>query len=90
VSGKFLIKLAAVHKKSGLSPYAVARATGLNENTVRRYVTEDVPSERIYSHIVTLTDFYGVDWRDPAIIEWVSDSKEEQSPEMKTALVPML
>lgn len=88
MSGKFLIKLAAVHEKSGLSPYAVAKATGLNENTVRRYVTENVPSERIYSHIVALTDFYGVDWRDPNIIEWVSDSEEDETPENETALVP--
>jgi hypothetical protein len=90
VSGKFLIKLAIVHEKSGLSPYAVARETGLNENTVRRYVSGNVLSERIYSHIVTLTEFYGVDWRDPSVIEWVSDSAGEESPENETALVPAL
>ena len=91
MSGRFLIKLAAIHQKSGLTPYAVARETGLNENTVRKYVTEDVFSERIYSHIVTLTDFYGVDWRDPNIIEWVADKQGiEESPETKTALVPVL
>lgn len=86
MSGRFLIKLATIHQKSGLTPYAVARKTGLNENTVRRYVTEDVYSERIYSHIVTLTDFYGVNWRDPNIIEWVADKTGKESPETKTPL----
>jgi len=83
--GKFIIKLKDTHEETGLTSYAVARDTGLNNATVRKYTTENVLTERIYNYIKTLCDYYGVDWRDPNIIDWVSD-EEADSPETKTPL----
>ena len=67
---RFKIKLGEVHKKSGMSRYLVAKKTGLSYNTVGKYVSvPEIIVDYIPSTVLKLTEFYGVDWRDPAIIE---------------------
>jgi hypothetical protein len=82
---KFRIRLHDLHEKSGLTAYAVAKETGLIENTVRKYVTEEVVSERIYNYVVTLAEFYGVDWLD--VVDVIEETEENDTPEMKTPLL---
>lgn len=70
---RFLIKLKQAHENKGLTPYAVAKQLGLNQNTVRKYATEEIEADVLPAHVIQLANFYGVDWRDPAIIEVIAD-----------------
>lgn len=75
---KFRIRLKHVHDKTGLSPYAVAKEVPASQNTVRKYVDEDeVISTYIPNAVVELCNFYGVDWRDPNIVEAFIEAPEE-------------
>jgi len=77
---KFIIRLKAIHDKTGLSPYAVAKQTGVVQNTVRKYVDVDfVESNQLPVAVIELCKFYGVDWRDSSIVE-VEDDPETESP----------
>lgn len=67
---KFIIRLHNVHRATGMTVYRVAKLTGMNPNTVGKYVGDgDVITGRLEGAVVQLAKFYGVDWRDPAIIE---------------------
>ena len=81
----FRIRLHDLHEKSGLTAYAVAKETGLIQTTVRKYVTEDVISERIHNYVVTLAEFYGVDWRDVVEVIEESEDPERNTPLLMTA-----
>ncbi|MEL6526428.1 MAG: hypothetical protein AAFQ07_12045 [Chloroflexota bacterium] len=83
---KFKIRLKHVHDKTGLSPYAVAKEVAPSENTVRKYVDEDeVISTYIPNSIVELCNFYGVDWRDPTIVEAIMEEPSEEIRKTPTA-----
>lgn len=74
---RFVIKLHQVHRERGLSVYRVAKSTGINKNTVLKYLANgDIIIGRLESHVLELAKFYGVDWRDPAIIDVVEVNGE--------------
>lgn len=79
---KFVIKLGPVHERSGLTRYRVAKDLNLSHNTVAKYVDEpQIVVDYITPMVTALCDYYGVDWRDPAIIELIEDEEEEtESP----------
>ncbi len=75
---KFVIKLKAIHDQTGLTPYAIAKRTGLSQATVRKYVDVDqVTSDYLHIAIFTLAEFYGVDWQEIVEVQ----NGEEDSPE---------
>jgi transcriptional regulator with XRE-family HTH domain len=80
----FRINLKTAHEKTGLTYYAVAKKTGLAQNTVRKYAENEVVSPYLPTAVVVLAAFYGLDWRDPAVVEIVESSED---PEMQTALL---
>jgi hypothetical protein len=81
---KFRITFKEVHDRTGLTAYAVAKQTGLTENTVRKYVyVDEIVTDYIHSAIITLAKFYGLAWDDPAIVEIV---EENDLPEINTPL----
>jgi hypothetical protein len=82
---RFLIKLKDHHTKTGLTPYAVAKQSGLNYNTVNKFVSTYVELDRLPAHVITLVQFYGLDWHDPSVIE-IIDVKDEPSGQLKTLL----
>lgn len=82
---QYLIKLKGMHEKANLTPYAVARDTGLNYNTVNKYLSNNVKADVLPAHVITLCEFFRLDWHDPAVIE-VIDVKEESSGQTKTLL----
>lgn len=76
---KFKIKLKAAHDKTGLTFYAVAKQTGIASNTVQKYADVDVViSDYIPTTVIRLAQFYGVDWRDPSVVEIVEEAEEEK------------
>lgn len=77
---KFLIKLTEVHKQSGKSVYRVAKDTGLVYNTVKRYVTAQFEAELLSRDVIQLAEYYGVDWRDSAVIEVIDEDAEDTRP----------
>lgn len=77
---KFRIRLHDVHRNSGLTVYRVAKSTGLNSNTLHRYVSNgDIITRRLESHVLELAKFYGVDWRDPAVVDVIEVDEEDES-----------
>ena len=68
---KFTIKgLKAAHDKLGLSPYMVSKKTGIAIGTIDRYTSEDeVSTARVEGSLIALIKFYGLDWRDPTVVE---------------------
>lgn len=74
---KFKVTLKAAHERSGLSAYAVGKRTGIAQNTIRKYILpESVIASHIEGQLIELTKFFGVDWRDPAIIEVIEVNDE--------------
>lgn len=81
---KFKIKLGKLHEESGLTAYAVAKQTGLNENNVRNYVSSDfVVKEYVHTSVIVLAEFYGVDWHD--VVEMIEG--DDSTPETETPLL---
>lgn len=78
---QIFVKLKAVHNASGLSQYSVAKDTGLSLNTVKKYVGTKAPDAVEVAHIpaevIVLCKHYGVDWRDPAIVEVVEEDESD-------------
>lgn len=90
MSKRYVIHLRNALKKSGLTAYAVAKKLQLNKNTVRKYLSEDVVLEQLPSHVIDIVEFFGLDWRNPDVIEVIEVDDGVESPENETALVPML
>jgi hypothetical protein len=86
MSPKFKVKLKSVHKRSGLSYYRVAKDTGLPMNTVIRYAKHDPVVSRLENTFIILCDYYGVDWRDPAVVEVIEEDRPEfEAPALEMA-----
>lgn len=85
---QYIIKLKDAHKKAKLTPYAVARDTGLNYNTVNKYLSNEVTADVLPAHVITLCEFFGLDWHDSAVIE-VTDTEDQSSGQLKTLLTPV-
>lgn len=74
------IKLHEVHNKTGLTPYMVGKLTGVNKSTVAKYVMHgDVIMEKLENAVLVLAKFYGVDWRDPAIVETIEVDESDEA-----------
>jgi hypothetical protein len=86
---RFLVKLKGPHDKSGLSAYEVAKRLGLNAVTVRKWVSKDIEAEFLPDHVLKIVHFYGLDWRDPAVIEVIDSGKDESSGQAKTLLAAL-
>lgn len=72
---KFIVHLKEHHDKKGLSPYRVWKDTGVAINTVVRYTeNEAVISDVLPTTVISLARYYGVDWRDPSIVEVIDES----------------
>jgi hypothetical protein len=84
---KFLIKLKHLHDKSGMTAYAVGKATGIHENTVRMFVSEDVVRQSVSIQVVKLAEFYGADWQDPDVVEVVEVENEDDNEGQQETLL---
>lgn len=85
---KFIIKLKPVHEASGFSQYSVHKETGMSLNTVKKYIGDKSPDDGVEvrylpTEVIILCQHYGVDWRNPSIIQVIEDDAEE---EIKTPL----
>lgn len=90
---RFLIKLKGAHERAGLTSYSVAKQLGLNQSTVRKYLTEMVEAEFLPNHVIQIVEFLGLDWRDPNVIEVIEGDEADTQPiesidedELKTPL----
>ena len=54
----------------------------ISTNTVAKYVEEDgVETEYLNANIAALINFYGLDWRNPEVVElFFKEEKAEDSP----------
>lgn len=79
---QYLVKLKDAHKKAKVTKYAVARDTGLNYNTVNKYLSGEVRADVLPAHVITICEFFHLDWHDPNVIEILD--VEESSGKYKT------
>lgn len=68
---KFKIQLKNAHEEKGLTVYAIAKQLKLSQTTVRKYIDQAVLSSYLPTVVIDLANFYGVDWRDPSIVDVV-------------------
>lgn len=85
---RFRIKLNEVSAADprNLTPYAVAKRLGLNKNTVNKYLTEEVETDELLSHVLQLAEFFGADWRDPDVIEVIEEGDVDEEIENPLAV----
>lgn len=85
---KFIIKLKEAHDATGLTPYAVSKQVkGVSYNTVRKYASHDeVEAATIPVEVILLADFYGLDWRDPDVIEVIEEAPGDEQGQSETPL----
>jgi len=77
---KFLVKLKDVHERSNKTIYRVAKESGVVYNTAKKYLTNWVETDYLSPEVAQLAEFYGVDWRDPAIVEVIEVDEEDTKP----------
>lgn len=82
----FRIKLKDRHLPLGLTSYAVAKTLGINQNTVRKYLTEEITQSYLPADVIYIAKFFGLDWRDPSVVEVVEESDEENEEALLAAL----
>lgn len=76
---RFKIKLQKPHEQTGYSYYRVAKESGVALNTVKKYASvTEIISEYLPVAVIMLCDFYGVDWRDPEIVEVIEEEPEDE------------
>lgn len=81
---KFRVRIKQAHDATGLSVYAVTKETGLSYNTVKKYVLpEQVIADYLPTEVLKLVEYYGLDWRNPAVLELVEVDPDE--PEQSEA-----
>ena len=84
---QYIVHLKDAHKKAGVTRYAVSRDTGLNYNTVNKYLSNDVHADVLPAHVITLCEFFHLDWHDPAVIEVTE--MDDSSGQFKTPLIAL-
>lgn len=73
----FRVSLQHLHRASGVTRYRIAKDLGLSHNTVSRYVSpEHLYIERIERIVPQLAAYFGRDWRDHDIVDWVEVDDE--------------
>lgn len=85
---RFRIRLRGAHQSKGTSVYRVSKDTGIAQNTVRKYIeAPSVIADYIPVTVVRLAEYYGVDWRNPDVIEVVEEGStpENSAPLLATA-----
>ena len=85
MSTKFKVKLKGIHEESDITLYRVSKDTNLPLNTVKRYAKHEPIISRLEATVLTLCEYYGVDWRDPEIVEVIDE--DEESLEIESLLV---
>lgn len=79
---KWRIDFKRANEQAGnLTAYRVAKETGLTETTVRKYIyAEPIETEYLHSVIITLANFYKLNWYDPTIVQVIDDAPERETP----------
>jgi len=81
----FAINLKAAHEQMGLSSYEVAKrlheqhGVKISKTTVGKYAEGTVIQKQLPEVVLHLCEFYGVDWRDPSVVEVVAESPNRKS-----------
>jgi hypothetical protein len=82
---RFKIKLRRYFTPLGISYYKVSKATGVTQNTARRYLMEDeVMIDRLEPHMFLIAEFFGLGFND--IKEFVEIVESPDPGETKTPL----
>lgn len=66
--------------------YKIAQKSGVTFNTVKKYIAGDVATPYLTAEVMQLCEYFGLDWRNPAIVEEVTIPDVNSSGQFKTLL----
>lgn len=66
--------------------YRLAQKTGVTFNTVKKYIAGDVSTPYLTAEVMQLCEYFGLDWRDPAVVEEFTTPDSESPGQLKTLL----
>ncbi len=66
--------------------YKIAQKSGVNFNTVKKYIAGDIKTPYLTGEVMQLCEYFGLDWRDPAVVEEFTSEEDESSGQIKTLL----
>ena len=68
--------------------YKIAQKSDVNFNTVKKYFAGDVKTPYLTGEVMQLCEYFGLDWRDPAVVEEFTSEENKSTGQIKTLLVP--
>lgn len=68
--------------------YKIAQKSGVNFNTVKKYIAGDIKTPYLTGEVMQLCEYFGLDWRNPAVVEEFTVEVTEPSGQIKTLLAP--
>ncbi len=63
--------------------YKIAQKSGASFNTVKKYAASDVKTPYLTGEVMQLCEYFGLDWRDPAVVEEVTSAENQSSGQLK-------
>ena len=60
--------------------YKLAQKSGVTFNTVKKYIAGDISTPYLTTEVIQLCQYFGIDWHDPAFVEVIEVSEDEESP----------
>jgi hypothetical protein len=75
---------AALQSPETKTIYKIAQKSGASFNTVKKYATGDVKTPYLTGEVMQLCEYFGLDWRDPAVVEEFTSEENESSGQIKT------
>jgi len=66
--------------------YKIAQKSGASFNTVKKYAAGDIKTPYLTGEVMQLCEYFGLDWRNPAIVEEFTSEDIASSGQFKTPL----
>lgn len=87
----FIVHLSQKLNEARLNPetptiYKIAQKSGVTFNTVKKYIAGDVSTPYLTAEVMQLCEFFGLDWRNPSVVEEVTIADVDESGQLKTLL----
>jgi len=66
--------------------YKIAQKSGASFNTVKKYATGDIKTPYLTGEVMQLCEYFGLDWRNPKVVEEITVKDVDSSGQFKTLL----
>lgn len=66
--------------------YKIAQKSGASFNTVKKYAAGDIKTPYLTGEVMQLCEYFGLDWRNPDVVEEITIKESDSSGQLKTLL----